>query len=139
MVTSAPGTSSSKDILAVLVDLGKLSLEKSEEVRMKAASLGKKAEEILKEEKQVDEEGLVEAKAVMMGIPYFKETQLSRMSPIMMQNSGEIIGPPAHAPYKSDPQRTADNVPDYYIKNLTSLSMLVKLKMNFKIFLLMEA
>jgi type IV pilus assembly protein PilB len=76
MVTSAPGTSSSKDILAVLVDLGKLSLEKSEEVRMKAASLGKKAEEILKEEKQVDEEGLVEAKAVMMGIPYFKETQL---------------------------------------------------------------
>lgn len=76
MVTSAPSTSGSKDILAVLVDLGKLSLPKSEEVRMKAVSLGKKVEEVLVAEKQVDEEALVEARAVMLGVPYFKETEI---------------------------------------------------------------
>lgn len=76
MVTSAPSTSGSKDILAVLVDLGKLSLAKSEEVRMKAVSLGKKVEEVLVAEKQVDEEALVEARAVMLGVPYFKETEI---------------------------------------------------------------
>jgi len=45
-------------------------------VRMKAVSFGKQIEDILKEEKDVSEEALVEAKAMMLGVPYYKETQV---------------------------------------------------------------
>ena len=76
MVTSAPSTNDFKDILAVLVSLGKLSAEKAKDVRMKAVSFGKQIEDILKEEKDVSEEALVEAKAMMLGVPYYKETQV---------------------------------------------------------------
>jgi len=75
MVMPAPGTDS-KDILTVLVDLGKLTEQQVKEVRMKAVSLGKKAEDILREEGLVDKESLVEAEARVLGIPYFKETQV---------------------------------------------------------------
>jgi type IV pilus assembly protein PilB len=65
-----------QDILTILVGLGKLSKEKADEIRMRAVSLGKDVSEILKEEKQVDGESLVEAEATMLGIPYFGETQV---------------------------------------------------------------
>jgi type IV pilus assembly protein PilB len=76
MVTPALGMIDSKDILTVLVGLGKLSKEKAEEIRMKAVSLGKKEKEILVEEVKMDEESLVEAEASLMGVPYFRETKM---------------------------------------------------------------
>lgn len=76
MVTSAPSTNDNKDILAVLVSFGKLSTERANSVRMKAVSSGKQIEEVLNEEKQVDEESLVEARATVLGVPYFKDTQV---------------------------------------------------------------
>lgn len=87
----------SRDVLSVLVELGKLSEQKAEEIRMRAVSLGKSTEEILKEEKQVDGESLVEAEAVLLGIPYFKETQvvvppeLLKMVPENLARSYKLI------------------------------------------------
>ncbi len=76
MLTPAHGTTNAKDILTMLVDLGKLTQANADEVRMKAISMGKKVKDVLMEEKQIDEESLVEAEAGSLDIPYYGKTSI---------------------------------------------------------------
>lgn len=72
------------DILSVLVGKNKLLQQDAAEIRIKSVSLGKDVEEIIREEKKVTEEDLIEAKAEVLGVPYFNETQLV-ISPELMK------------------------------------------------------
>jgi type IV pilus assembly protein PilB len=76
MPLPAPGTIDSKDVLSVLVSLGKLTEQQASDMQMKAVSLGKTVEEVLRGEKLVDEEGMVQVKAKMLGVPYFNESSM---------------------------------------------------------------
>lgn len=76
MLTPVQGTTNAKDILTMLVDLGKLTQAHADEVRMKAVSMGKKVKDVLMEEKQIDEESLVEAEAGSLDIPYYGKTSI---------------------------------------------------------------
>ncbi|TRZ53662.1 hypothetical protein D4S03_01435, partial [bacterium] len=64
-------------LLDYLVSSGKLTKEMVDTLKIEAATSGKSLTDLLLEKRLVDERGLAEAKAKVLGIPYFAESKTS--------------------------------------------------------------
>lgn len=79
-----------KGLLDYLVSNNLLAADVAEKVKMEAVSLNKPVESLLMEKKLIDEEMLVKAKASLMGVEYFNQSQVA-VSPEIVSLVSEQI------------------------------------------------
>ena len=92
-------------LLDYLVSSGKLTEERVNSLKIEAVTSGKTLTELLIEKRLVDERGLAEAKAKVLGIPYFAENKISVDPDLISLISVDLARNYQVVPYTFDKQK----------------------------------
>lgn len=118
--------SSDQGLLDALITGGVLTKETAEEVRLEAVSLNKSVEELLLEKKMVNEEGMVKAKAGLLGVEYFNEVQVTVSPEIVALVSEQIASKYSLVPISLERQTNKLKVAMVKPDDITAIDFLKK-------------
>ncbi len=115
-----------KGLLDYLISDGLLAQDVAEKIKLEAVSLNKSVASLLLEQKLVDEEALVKAKASILGVEYFNEPQATVSSEIVGLVSESIAGKYQLVPISLDRQGSKLKVAMVRPDDITAIDFLKK-------------